>query len=207
MMAKAATAILALWMVATAAAGAAAAHEGAVGQVRSCSRVERNGARTLCHEIVVSAPREAVWALFSTSEGLSTWIAPYVALDLRIGGLWEASYRVGAHAGDAANIRNRVLSYAPGRMLSIQVERAPPGFPHADLVAGTWSVIELQDEGSGATRVRVSGMGYGAGDGFDELYAFFERGNAWTLEQLQARVLNGPTDWSVVSAPASERGQ
>lgn len=197
-------AILALLAFTGEAAGQAADSAVAAGaDVRPCSRLEASGVRTLCHEILVPASREVVWELFSSSEGLSTWVAPFVALDLRIGGLWEASYQQDARAGDPANIRNRVLSYAPGRMLSIQVDRAPPGFPHADLVTSTWSVIELQDEGPGATRVRVSGMGYAAGAGFDELYSFFDRGNALTLQQLHARVANGPTNWNAVRAPGA----
>lgn len=171
----------------------------------SCSRTEPDGARTLCHELVVPAGREAVWALLSTSEGLRTWAAPVVVLDLRIGGIWEASYNPRGAPGDPANIRNRVLSFAPGRMLSIQVEQAPPGFPHGEEARETWSVIELQDEGPAATRVRVSGMGYRAGAAFDELYAFFERGNAWTLQRLYTRIVSGPADWAATSAPGATR--
>ncbi len=199
---RAASAFWVVFAIALVVTGPVAAQPVARGEeVRTCSQPPTDGTRTLCHEILVPMGREAVWALVSGSEGLSTWAAPLVLLDLRIGGLWEASYRRDARAGDPANIRNRVLSYAPGRMLSIQVDRPPPGFPHPDLVVSTWSVIELQDEGPGATRVRVSGMGYGSGAGFDELYAFFDRGNAWTLEQLRTRVVDGPTDWTAVRAP------
>ena len=171
------------------------------GEVISCAHAEPDGGRTVCHEIVIAAPRDEVWRLLSTSEGLRTWAAPVVALDLRLGGIWEASYNPDAALGDPANIRNRVLSFAPGRMLSLQVDRAPPAFPHADLARDTWSVIELQDAGAGRTRVRVSGIGYRTGPGHDELYAFFDRGNAWTLQQLQRRVVDGPADWRETVAP------
>lgn len=174
------------------------------GAVESCSRVEDDGSRTLCHEVVVAAPREEVWRLLSTSEGLRSWVAPVVALELRLGGLWEASYNPDAALGDPGNIHNRVLSFAPGRMLSIQVDRAPPGFPHTDIVRGMWSVIELQDVGEGQTRVRVSGMGYRQGPSHDELYAFFDQGNAWTLQQLQRRIVGGPIDWRATAVSQLE---
>ena len=152
--------------------------------VTACSRVEAGGVRTLCHEIVVPASTEVVWALWATSPGLSSWAAPLVGIDLRVGGLWEASYRPGARLGDDANIRNRVLAYVPEQMLTIAVDRAPPGFAHADLVRTLRTVIELEPAGANATRVRVTMTGYGAGEGYDALYREFERGNAWTLGKL-----------------------
>ncbi len=170
--------------------------------VTDCGLVEADGTRTLCHEIVVAAPRAEVWALLSSSEALRTWAAPMVVLDLSIGGMWEASYNSNAALGDPTNIRNRVLSFAPGRMLSLQVDRAPEGFAHPDLVRETWTVIELESIEPQLTKVRVSGMGYREGWEFDELYRFFDEGNSWTLRQLQQRIVQGPIDWNVPRAPA-----
>jgi uncharacterized protein YndB with AHSA1/START domain len=173
----------------------------------SCARTEANWVRTLCHEIVVAAPRAEVWKLWSTTAGLSTWVAPLAAIDLRVGGLWESSYAADARAGDAGNIHNRVLSYLPERMLSIQVERAPPGFPHADLVTRLWTVIELEPADAAHTRVRVTMTGFGAGVGFDALHAQFDRGNATTLRMLDARIANGPVDWRRLAAPTTAPGE
>lgn len=165
-------------------------------EVSSCARVETDLTRTLCHEVVLPAPRAEVWRLLTTSDGLRTWAAPVAAIDLRVGGLWEASYDPDASLGDAANIHNRVLSYLPERMLSLRAERAPPGFPHADLLGETWSVIELEAIDAAQTRVRVSGLGYRNGAGFDDLYAMFAHGNALTLAHLHERITQGPIDWA-----------
>lgn len=174
---------------------APSAHAQDPSAVASCSHVESDGARTLCHEAVLPAPPDEVWRLFSTTEGLSSWVAPVAAIDLRIGGIWEASYRMDAHLGDQGNIRNRVLSYLPQRMLSIAVDSAPPGFPHPELIQRVWTVIELEPAGEGRTRVRVSMLGYGEGADYDELYAMFDQGNALTLRKLAERVRNGRTNW------------
>ena len=161
-----------------------------------CSRTEVSGERTLCHEAVINAPVAEVWRLFATSEGLSSWLAPVAAIDLREGGMWESAYDRAARIGDAGNIRNRVVAFTPERLLVIQVASAPPNFPHADLVGELVTLIAFEPVDATHTRVRVSMLGYRAGEGFDALYRHFDWGNAYTLDALAARVANGPTDWS-----------
>ena len=181
---------IALFLVATPAFA-----ETAAPRVSDCSRQDADGGRALCHELIVAAPADDVWRLFASTEGLQSWVAPLAIMDLRVGGAWETSYRPGARVGDAANIRNRVLSFLPERMLSIAVDRAPEGFPEADLVRDLWTVIEFEAVDAAQTRVRVSMLGYGEGEGYDVLYSFFSQGNAMTLQMLQRRVVTGPTDW------------
>jgi uncharacterized protein YndB with AHSA1/START domain len=151
--------------------------------------------------MTLPAARERVWALWSTSDGLSSWAAPLAAIELRIGGVWEASYRRGARVGEPGNIRNRVLSFLPDRMLSIQIEAAPPGFEHLAEARTLWTVIELESVSPGETRVRVSMAGYRDDAAYDALYRQFEAGNAWTLKKLHERVTIGPVDWRTL-APA-----
>jgi len=166
----------------------AARAEQAITAVAAAPRREADGARTLVHEIVVSASQAEVWRLWSTSEGLASWVAPVAAIDLRVGGIWEASYDPAVPLGDPRTIRNRVLSLIPGRMLSIAIDGAPPNFPHADLAQQLWTVIELEPVAAAQTRVRVTMLGFADGAGFDALYTFFDRGNAYTLDQLNARL-------------------
>lgn len=172
--------------------------------VASCSHVEQDGSRTLCHEAIVAAPAREVWRLFATTEGLGSWVAPVAAIDLRIGGMWEASYRRDAHIGDPGNIRNRVLSYVPEHMLSIAVDSAPPGFPEPDLIRNVWTVIELLPAGENMTRVRVSMLGYGAGPHYDRLYAMFDEDNAFTMRKLAERIATGPIDWAAKNKAPGE---
>lgn len=182
--------LLAVLAAVFALAAPAFAHEAA-----DCSRVEADGARTLCAEIVVAASTEEVWALWAEPEQLRTWLAPIATIDMRAGGLMETSYDAAQPLGDPRNILNRVVSVEPGRAFALQIERAPPGFPHADEARALVSVIAIEPAHDGGTRVRVSMRGFGDGAAFDELYAFFARGNAFTLEQLHKRVSDGPTNW------------
>lgn len=138
----------------------------------------------------------AVWALWSESGQLATWMAPVAAVDLRPGGLMEAAYDPAGAIGDLNNVLNRVVDVDPLRSFSIRVERAPPGFPHADVVRELVTRIELAPLSENSTRVRVSMSGYGDTAAFNELYAFFARGNAWTLQKLRERIVDGPVDWT-----------
>ncbi len=155
-----------------------------------------SGARWLCHEVVLSAPSDDVWALWTTTDGLSSWVAPIAAIDPVAGGVFETSYDASARLGDAGNIRNRVIAILPEHMIVLQIDQAPPGFPHAEAARELITQIDVERLSANETRVRVLMSGFGEGAAFDALLAFFERGNAFTLETLARRISDGPTDWT-----------
>jgi len=165
-------------------------------EVADSSYVAPDGRRVLHQSAVVDAPIDSVWSAFTTSEGLRSFVAPVAAIDLRIGGRWEASYDAAARIGDSANIVNEILSYLPRRMLSIRVRRAPPGFPYPGAVKELWTVIELREIPDGRVRVATSMAGYRSGEPWDDLYAAFRRDNAIVLRRLVRRFRTGPIDWA-----------
>jgi uncharacterized protein YndB with AHSA1/START domain len=142
-------------------------------------------------EAVIEAPVEAVWAAWSTGEGLRGWLAPHADIDMRIGGLMRASYDARATLGDASTIENAVLSFEPGRMLSIKVAKAPDGFPFPDAIQHMWTVIYLEPVESGRTRIRVVGLGFGPDDESLRMRDFFQRGNDFTVLELQKHFASG----------------
>lgn len=161
--------------------------------VADCSRVEPSGERTLCVEGVVPAPVAEVWGLWAEPEELRTWLAPVASIDLRPGGMMEASYDASGHLGADNNILNRVISVVPLQSFVIQVARQPQGVPNE--VRELATLVEFEPQGERATRVRVSMLGFRQGQTFDDLYAFFARGNAYTLNKLSERVISGPANW------------
>jgi len=163
--------------------------------VENTSYTTAGGMRVLQHEIVVDTPRDKVWEAFSTAEGWTSWVAPVAFVDFRRGGTIETSYDPNAQRGDPANIRSEILSYLPGRMLSLQAVQTPPGFPHPELADGLWSVFLFEDVEKGRTRIIAAGAGYGAGESYDTIFRFFERANAMALQQLDRRLREGPVDW------------
>ncbi|MBX9746818.1 MAG: hypothetical protein K2X34_07945, partial [Hyphomonadaceae bacterium] len=102
-----------------------------------------------------------------------------------------------ARLGDAGNIHNRVLAIVPQRALVIQIANAPANFPHLDLARQLATTIEFEPVDHARTRVRITMMGYREGEGFDVLYGHFERGNAYTLMALAARLRDGPSEWNL----------
>lgn len=161
--------------------------------------------RTLVIEGVVDAPPEVVWELWTTAKGLRSWMAPHAEIDLRVGGRMRANYDPAGELGDAKTITNTILSYDPGRMLSIKATGLPEGFPYPEAIADMWTVIYLEPLADGRTYVRTVGLGFAEGPSGDRLYEFFERGNSVTLESLQRRAAELRAAAREAAAPAGSR--
>jgi len=176
-------------------------------EVKETSFRLTDGSRVLRHEAIVAAPREQVFAAFTTSEGLRSFAAPVVAIDLRIGGDWEATYDPHRKLGAPGNIHNEVLAFLPPEMLTIRVREAPPRFPHPEIVRQVWTVIQLEDAGNGRTRVVISMLPYRDGADWDVVYELFRRGNAIVMRHLQDRFATGkPVDWTAAEREARPGG-
>jgi uncharacterized protein YndB with AHSA1/START domain len=175
-------------------AAALAAAVPAQAQVSASSVEEADGSRTLVHEVIVDAPQAAVWAAISTAEGWKSWATPIAwapAPDVI-----ETSYSAAAKPGDASTIRQQILLRVPSRLMVFRTTKAPEGFPDFETYAKVTSVFELEPAGAGKTRVRLTGAGYAPTEAGRRLAAFFERGNAASLEWLRTRFKEGPKDWT-----------
>lgn len=157
-----------------------------------CGSVSAQDISPIVSEGLVEAPVAAVWAAWTTSEGLRSWLAPHADMDLRVGGLMRTNYSARGALGDPQTIENTVLSFEPRRMISIKVSKAPHGFPFPHAIREMWTVIYFEAAGPGRTKVRVVGLGFRPGEESQRMRAFFERGNATTLEQLQRHFSGGP---------------
>jgi uncharacterized protein YndB with AHSA1/START domain len=145
------------------------------------------GAEPLVNEAVIQAPVRDVWRMFTTGDGIQSWMAARADIDLRIGGLMRTRYAADGPLGDEKTIVNRVLSFEPERMLSIQVERPPADFRWKKAVASMWTVVHFQPVSDASTSVRIVGMGFDDTAESREMREFFAQGNAWTLEQLRKK--------------------
>lgn len=143
-------------------------------------------------EAVIDAPVDSVWAAWTTSEGLRSWLAPRADIGLRVGGLMRANYSPTGVLGDRSTIENEVLSFDPRRMLSIRVAKAPDDFPFGNAILHMWTVIYFEESGAERTRLRVVSLGFRPDDESQRMRAFFVRGNAATLQQLQRRYAAPP---------------
>ncbi len=159
------------------------------------------GERILRTEALVHAPASEVWKAFTTKEGIQSWMVPVAEIDLRLGGTLKTHYSPQAKIGDPGTIVHHILSYEPERMLATQFTAPEGAPPEAKLAQQTWVVYRLEPLSARETRVTVSMMGWGEGPEWDRSYAFFERGNAWEMEQLVKRFALKPAKPESVAPP------
>ncbi|HWB13752.1 MAG TPA: SRPBCC domain-containing protein [Pirellulales bacterium] len=136
-------------------------------------------------EGVIDAPLDAVWNAFATKAGQEAWNVAHAEIDLQIGGKMLTHYDAKGEIGDANTIENVILAFEPRKMLSIKVGKPPENFPFKEAIKGVWHVLYFEEAGPNRTRVRVVGLGYSADEESQKLRAFFEKGNAYTLNKLQ----------------------
>ena len=145
-----------------------------------------DGTRFYEDSLVIRAPAKALWTAFTDTAAFRRWGAAVSKVDFRIGGEIEASYDPKGHLGDPDNIRNAFIAYLPGRLLVFRNVQAPAALPGRELYPSTVKIVEFEPLGAHATRVTVSGVGFGDGPGFDRLYRFFLAGDGEQLKVLRA---------------------
>jgi len=173
-------------------------------EVADTSFVQANGHKVLRIALDVPAPRQAVWARFTTTEGYRAWATPVAQVDGRLGGVIEGSYDFKAKIGDADNIRNQIVLLQPERTLAIRNIHAPAALPGGKEFGEIVTVMEFDDV-AGGTRVTLTALGYKPGEPYDTLYRHFSWGNAYSLTKLKESFVKGPIDWKQVQAQQEAR--
>lgn len=154
--------------------------------VADTSFVAPDGSRTLQQSIAIKAPVAILWKAFADASEFSKWSAPVAAIDLRTGGSIEASYDPKKPIGDPDNIRHRILTYLPERLLVFQNIQAPSGLKGREALARVVSILEFTPLKPGLTRVTLSQTGWGNDPAATGLYGFFQKGNAQVLAHMNA---------------------
>jgi uncharacterized protein YndB with AHSA1/START domain len=160
--------------------------------VSNTSYVDAAGDKALQLSMDIPAPPRAVFEAFATTDGFKSWAVPVARIDLRTGGEIESSYNPNAKIGDPANIKNRILTFVPDRLLVIQNIQAPTDFAGAGVFQKTATIVEFEPLEAGAkTRVRITNTGYGASPEAQTVFGHFEWGNAYTLTELKKHFEKG----------------
>lgn len=163
--------------------------------VKNTSFVTPSGERVLRHETTVHGSLADVWNAVTTSEGLMSFMAPVVHMELKTGGVFDSNYRAGSKLGDPGTIHNMVLNFVPMEMFSIKVGLTDQ-FPQRPRDAGTlFAVLTFKDAGANQVLVTISMLGWDHGEDWDLVYKHFDRGNAYTLAELAQRFEQGPKVW------------
>jgi uncharacterized protein YndB with AHSA1/START domain len=151
-----------------------------------------NPAQALVIEVSIPAPLHEVWNAFTTKEGLITWLAPDVSVELKPGGDWLVKFPGSTGGGTIA-------SFIPEKELVIDA-LAPDRFPHVR-AARTHAVFTFTAAGD-TTLVRLAQTGWQRGAEWDAAYEYLTAGNAELLATLHHRFVAGPMDWQAITAPA-----
>lgn len=166
---------------------------GPPGEVPAGHSAPDGAGRTLTTQVTVDLTPEEYWNLLSTPDGvIKLWSVARAEVDLRPGGTIRASYD--AESDEPGWITHHILATQPGRMLAFKTD-APPKAPESIqfFCRHGWTVIHLDPAGPGRTRVTETMLGFGTGPLFEEAYTFFEKGNAWTAEQMRRKFERAPS--------------
>ena len=166
------------------------------GEVKNTSFKTAEGERVLRLETTVNCSLEKAWELFATNEGMRSWIAPVMEVDVRNGGRWEYSYDKTKKIGDPGNIVSEFLCVVPMEMYVTRVLEVPDNFPFdRERTLQIRAVLQFEAVGADRAELKLTATGYGEGPEWDRIYNFFLRGNRVRFEQLHKRIENGPVDW------------
>ncbi len=159
--------------------------------------------RTLEKRTTIAAPREEVFAAWTTSQGVEDFLGVEANIELRVGGPFELFFMDADSTppGQRGSEGCQILSYIPNQLVSFSWN-APP---HLGEVREkrTWVVVRMRDAGPNQTKVSLTHTGFGDGESWDEVYAYFER--AWSgvlraLEESFGRVEPTPSLETVILA-------
>jgi uncharacterized protein YndB with AHSA1/START domain len=155
--------------------------------------------RRIRKEVNVQASPEQVWEAWTTPDGVTAFFAPQARIELSIGGAYEMLFTPDAPEGSKGGEGLRILSYLPGEMLSFEWN-APPSFPEIR-TQKTWVVVQMDACGEDRTRVRLTHLGWGKGERWDQVFAYFVRAWDVVLGRLRHRLEQGPIDWDAPFTP------
>jgi uncharacterized protein YndB with AHSA1/START domain len=153
---------------------------------------QADATQALIIELSIPAPLPEVWRAFTTNEGLSSWLAPEVSVDLRNGGDWLVKFPGSTGGGT-------IVSFVPQKELVLSA-LAPDRFPHVR-AARTHAVFTFKAKGNN-TLVRLSQTGWQSGKEWDAAYEYLAAANGQMLAMLHHRYVSGPTDWQKEMPPA-----
>ena len=141
-----------------------------------------NNVRALEFDRIINTPPELVWNQIATEAGVKRWLEVDATINLAIGGAYELYFDEGRGRGNKGTEGTQILSYAPGRMLSLSWN-VPTNLVQ---VRGqrSWVTFLIEPSPQGS-RVTVVHAGFGDTPGWDKAYDYYETGWPSVLGMLK----------------------
>jgi uncharacterized protein YndB with AHSA1/START domain len=155
--------------------------------------------KILRKETITSTSLAEVWAVWTTSEGITSFMAPKANIKLEDNGAYEIFFDPEAPLGFRGTEGCKILGVEQTKTLSVEW-KAPPQFPNVRRQKTRVDIHFARVEA--VTKVSVEHSGWREGEEWDEAYEFFDR--AWDLDlaRMQQRFSSGPIDWKKPYIPA-----
>ena len=141
-------------------------------------------------EAIIQAPVEDVYRAWTNGDACRAAYAPdreslRADIDLKIGGRYEWLWD-----GETGSNGCQVLSFIPNRMVSFSWN-APPDQPDSR-ARRTWVVVEFEPTESGGTHCRLTHLGFGEADHWQETREYFARAWPHVFEQFRRNLEAAP---------------
>lgn len=133
------------------------------------------GSRSFVKEKELACSAGEAYALFASETGVRRMFGINSRIEIAVGGPYEWYFLDGNPYGTKGGEGNQVLAFIPDRLLVFSWN-APPTQPESR-AKRTWVVLEFADRGEGGCTARLTHLGFGEGEKWDETYAYFDA--AW----------------------------
>ena len=149
--------------------------------------------RVMYKEVTVKASLDDVWRAWTTNEGANEFFSPFTKIECSTGGPYEIYFDNESPIGSRGGEGNKVLSFLPKSMFSFEWN-APPSFGSLRDVR-TRVVINFEQVGTDSIKVKFSHLGWGAAEGWNAIYDYFDRAWGYVLGNFKKRFESGPIKW------------
>ncbi len=145
--------------------------------------VAEPNSKTIYKEIEINASAEAIFNRWTTTDGIKEFFCQNSYIELQPGGAFEIYFSMDEPYGRRGSEDCKILSYIPNRMFSFEWN-APPDFGKLR-DKRTQVVIVFEETESGITKVSLTQLGWGNGEEWEKLYAYFDTAWEYVLGKLK----------------------
>ena len=140
--------------------------------------------REIDHEVVVNAPKEKVFELWISEEGIKKFFGVKAEIENKVGGKYYVYFHPDDRGLSSEGVK--ILRYEPSSFLSFEWRGKPEMVEMNVEPFPTWVEIEFETAGNNKTKVSLHHYGFGKGGTWDEGYEFFDKAWNQVLENLAA---------------------
>jgi uncharacterized protein YndB with AHSA1/START domain len=148
------------------------------------------------HTITVEVPLTRAWEIWTTKEGLETFLAEEIILERQVNGHFQVNFFPENPQGQKGTEDLTILVLEPEKRFAFSWD-APPWHPEIRQQR-TFVEVVFFAAGAATTTLTLRQMGWGSDGDWPVVRDYFI--GAWKiiLERFEYRLENGPIDWSNV---------